>query len=70
MENGNEHDVVDDEEDGREDYVLYEEDNLSDDDMPFDDDDNMSDETNSDEGSEDDNGDDLMLHLNATTRIY
>jgi hypothetical protein len=63
MENGNEHDVVDDEEDGREDDVLDEEDNLSDEDMPFDDDDNMSDETNSDEGSEDDNGDDLMLQL-------
>jgi hypothetical protein len=63
MENGNEHDVVDDEEEGREDDVLDEEDNLSDEDMPFDDDDNMSDETNSDEGSEDDNGDDLMLQL-------
>jgi len=63
MENGNEHDVVDEEEDGREDDVLDEEDNLSDEDMPFDDDDNMSDETNSDEGSEDDNDYDLMLQL-------
>jgi hypothetical protein len=65
MEHDNEHDVVDDEEEGREDNVLDEEDNLSDEDiiMPFDDDDNMSDETNSDEGSDDDsfNYDDLVL---------
>lgn len=55
MENGNEHDVVDDEEGRGEDDVLVEEDNLSDEDMPFDDDDDMSDETNSDQGNEDDN---------------
>ena len=64
MENGNEHDVVDDEEGrGEDDDALVEEDNLSDEDMPFDDDDNMSDEDDNDEGSEDDNGDDLMLQL-------
>ena len=61
MEHDNEHDVVDDEEEGREDNVLDEEDNLSDEDiiMPFDDD--VSDA--SDEGSDDDsfNYDDLVL---------
>jgi hypothetical protein len=63
-ENGNEHDVVDDEEGrGEDDDALVEEDNISDEDMPFDDDDDISDEDDNDEGSEDDNGDDLMLQL-------
>ena len=59
MENDNEHDAVDNEDEGREDNVLDEEDNLSDEDMPFDDD--MSNAT--DEGSDDDsfNYDDLVL---------
>ena len=63
MENGNEHDVVDDEEGRGEDDALVEEDNISDEDLPFDDDDDMSDDDDNDEGSEDDNGDDLVLQL-------